>query len=332
MRKFNNILVTGGSGFIGWNFIKYFLKNEKGNILNVDKLTYASKHNYESQVNLKRYKFYKNDICSEKALEIIFKKKIDAIVHFAAETHVDNSISSAHEFVKTNIFGTYNLLKHTLDYLKKKKKKNFIFIHISTDEVFGHLGKKEPAFLESTKYCPRNPYSATKAGADHLVRSFIETYNFPAVILNCCNNYGPFQHSEKLIPKVIENFLKKKKIPIYGKGENIREWIYSEDFARAISLILKKGKIGENYNVGTGHEFNNIKLVYLICEVLKEKLERKEDFKKLITFVKDRQGHDFRYAINSHKIRKQLNWKPIITIKQGLDKTIDYFLKKNKKK
>lgn len=330
MRKLNNILVTGGSGFIGWNFIKYFLKNEKGNILNIDKLTYASKHNYVSQINSKRYKFYKNDICYESALEIIFKKKIDAVVHFAAETHVDNSISSAHEFVKTNVFGTYNLLKYSLDYLKKKKN-NFIFIHISTDEVFGHLEKNEPAFLESTKYCPRNPYSATKASSDHLVRSFIETYNFPAIILNCCNNYGPFQHYEKLIPKVIENFLKNKKIPIYGKGENIREWIYSEDFARAISLTLKKGKVGENYNVGTGEEFNNKKLVYLICETLKEKLKRKEDYKKLITFVKDRQGHDFRYAINSHKIRKQLNWKPLTTINQGLDKTIEYFLNKIKK-
>jgi dTDP-glucose 4,6-dehydratase len=333
MRKLNKILVTGGCGFIGWNFIRHVMSKERFQITNIDKLTYASKKNLMGSKNSKRYKFYKKDINSKKNISKIFSKNnIDAVVHFAAETHVDNSINSPEIFIKTNVIGTYNLLNESLKYIKKNKKKNFIFIHISTDEVFGHLKKKDKPFSEKTKYSPRNPYSASKAAADHLVRSYISTYNFPAIILNCCNNYGPFQNDEKFIPKILTNILKKKEIPIYGKGKNIREWIFVNDFARAILLILKKGKIGENYNVGSGKELTNINLALLLCEVMDKKLKLKEKSKKLISFVKDRAGHDFRYAINSNKIRNQLKWKPTTPIKEGLEKTINYYINKEQNK
>ena len=329
MKKIKNILVTGGSGFIGWNFCKYAIENEKFNIINVDKLTYASKDNLISTKNNKRYKFYQKDILSKKKIEDIFlENKIDSLIHFAAETHVDNSIIRPDQFIKTNVLGTYNLLKTTLSYIKKNKKKNFVFIHISTDEVFGHLQKNDKPFNEKTKYSPRNPYSASKAAADHLVYSFINTYNFPAIILNCCNNYGPFQNNEKLIPKIIKNILKKKNIPIYGKGKNIREWIFVEDFVSAIINVLKNGKIGESYNVGSSEEFTNINLTNLICKLMDQELKLTQTSKKLITFVKDRPGHDFRYAINSNKIRKELKWRSKTSLIKGLQKTISYFMSK----
>jgi len=333
MRKFKKILVTGGCGFIGWNFIRYVLSEEKIKIINIDKLTYASKKNLVGSKNSKRYKFYKKNINSKNNISKIFSKNnIDAVVHFAAETHVDNSINNPEIFIKSNVIGTYNLLNESLKYIKKNKKKNFTFIHISTDEVFGHLKNKDKPFSEKTKYSPRNPYSASKAAADHLVRSYISTYNFPAIILNCCNNYGPFQNDEKFIPKILTNILKKKEIPIYGKGKNIREWIFVNDFARAILLILKKGKIGENYNVGSNKELTNINLAFLLCEMMDKKLKLKEKSKKLISFVKDRAGHDFRYAINSRKIRNQLKWKPATSIKEGLEKTINYYINKAQNK
>jgi len=205
-------------------------------------------------------------------------------------------------------------------------------VHISTDEVFGHLNKKDPPFTEQTKYNPRNPYSASKAAADHLVRSFISTYDFPAVILNCCNNFGPFQHEEKLIPKVINNIINQKSIPIYGEGEQIREWIYAEDFGKAILKVLKHSNIGESYNIGSGKEFKNIDLTHLICDLMDQKLELNQSSKNLIAYVTDRPGHDFRYAMNSDKIKKHLNWKSETPFKEALDKTIDYYLNQNQSK
>lgn len=329
MRNIKSILVTGGSGFIGWNFCELILEKFDIKIVNIDNLTYASKDKIFQIKNKKNYQFYKKDICDVISLnEIIDKYQFDAIIHFAAETHVDNSINNSDEFIKTNIIGTHNLIKICNEKLQQKKlSKDFLLIHISTDEVFGHLELNEPAFTENSKYKPKNPYSATKASADHLVKSFIETYHFPAIILRCCNNYGPYQHQEKLIPKIINNIINQKPIPIYGEGKQIREWIFAKDFANAIIKVLKKGKIYESYNIGSSIEFENIKLTHLICNLMDQKLNLKKSSKKLINFVEDRPGHDFRYAINSSKIYKELNFKAETDIEQGLNKTIDFFLK-----
>jgi len=334
MRDIKTILVTGGSGFIGWNFCNLILSNTDYHIINIDNLTYVSKDKVYYIQNKKNYKFFKTNICNELGIKEIFNQhKIDAVVHFAAETHVDNSIQQSDKFIKTNILGTHNLIKICKDQISQNKlTKDFIFVHISTDEVFGHLNKKDPPFTEQTKYNPRNPYSASKAAADHLVRSFIATYDFPAVILNCCNNFGPFQHEEKLIPKVINNIINQKPIPIYGKGEQIREWIYAEDFGKAILKVLKHSKIGESYNIGSGKEFKNIDLTHFICELMDQKLELKQTSKNLITYVTDRPGHDFRYAMNSDKIKKLLNWKSYTPFKEALDKTINYYLNQNQSK
>ena len=328
MRTIKTILVTGGSGFIGWNFCNLILQNTNYNIINIDDLTYASKDKVFYIHNQKQYQFYKKNICDPQAiLDIFDKHKIDAVVHFAAETHVDNSIQQSDQFVKTNVLGTHNLIQICKEQMQQKKlNKDFVFIHISTDEVFGHLEKQDPAFTEETKYNPRNPYSASKAAADHLVRSFISTYEFPALILNCCNNFGPFQHKEKLIPKIIDNIILQKPIPIYGKGEQIREWIYAEDFGRAILQVLQYGLVGQSYNVGSGQEYQNIDLAHLICERMDQQLKRKQSSKQLITFVQDRPGHDFRYAMNSGKIKKDLGWQSQTSVEEGLDKTIEYYL------
>ena len=328
MRAIKTILVTGGSGFIGWNFCNLILQNTNYNIINIDDLTYASKDKVFYIHNQKQYQFYKKNICDPQAiLDIFHKHKIDAVVHFAAETHVDNSIRQSDQFVKTNVLGTHNLIQICKEQMQQKKlNKDFVFIHISTDEVFGHLEKQDPAFTEETKYNPRNPYSASKAAADHLVRSFISTYEFPALILNCCNNFGPFQHKEKLIPKIIDSIILQKPIPIYGKGEQIREWIYAEDFGRAILQVLQYGLVGQSYNVGSGQEFQNIDLAHLICERMDQQLKRKQSSKQLITFVQDRPGHDFRYAMNSGKIKKDLGWQSQTSVEEGLDKTIEYYL------
>ena len=334
MRDIKTILVTGGSGFIGWNFCNLILSNTDYHIINVDNLTYASKDKFYYIQNKKNYKFFKTNICNELGIKEIFSQyKIDAVIHFAAETHVDNSIKQSDQFIKTNILGTHNLIQICKDQISQNKlSKDFVFVHISTDEVFGHLNKKDPPFTELTKYNPRNPYSASKAAADHLVRSFIATYDFPAVILNCCNNFGPFQHEEKLIPKIINNIINQKPIPIYGKGEQIREWIYAEDFGKAIMKVLKHSKIGESYNIGSGKEFKNIDLTHFICELMDQKLELKQSSKNLITYVTDRPGHDFRYAMNSGKIKKHLNWKSETLFKEALNKTIDYYLNQNQSK
>ena len=276
MRTINNILVTGGAGFIGGNFCNLLLQDTQFNVINMDDLTYASKDKIFYIHNKKQYQFYKKNICDKKAIQEIFSKhKIDAVVHFAAETHVDNSIKQSDKFINTNILGTYNLIQVCKDQISNNHlSKDFVFIHISTDEVFGHLEKHDPPFTEETKYNPRNPYSASKAAADHLVRSFIATYNFPAIILNCCNNYGPMQHEEKLIPKIIHNIIQQKPIPIYGAGKQIREWIYVEDFAKAILEVLKFAPVGESYNIGSGQEFQNIDLAHVICDLMDQKLKR----------------------------------------------------------
>ena len=328
MRAIKTILVTGGSGFIGWNFCNLILQNTNYNIINIDDLTYASKDKVFYIHNQKQYQFYKKNICDPQAiLDIFHKHEIDAVVHFAAETHVDNSIQQSDQFIKTNVLGTHNLIQICKEQMQQKKlNKDFVFIHISTDEVFGHLEKQDPAFTEETKYNPRNPYSASKAAADHLVRSFISTYEFPALILNCCNNFGPFQHKEKLIPKIIDNIILQKPIPIYGKGEQVREWIYAEDFGRAILQVLQYGLVGQSYNVGSGQEYQNIDLAHLICERMDQQLKRKQSSKQLITFVQDRPGHDFRYAMNSGKIKKDLGWQSQTSVEEGLDKTIEYYL------
>jgi dTDP-glucose 4,6-dehydratase len=331
-----NILVTGGSGFIGSNFINFLLEKKNYQVFNIDDLTYASSNGIYHIKNSKNYRFFKKNICNSFATEEVIKKsKPNTIVHFAAESHVDNSIKNSDVFLKTNVFGTHTLLKSTLNYYQKlneRQKKEFLFIHISTDEVFGHLEKQDPPFTEETKYNPRNPYSASKAAADHLVRSFIATYNFPAIILNCCNNFGPFQHEEKLIPKIINNIIQQKPIPVYGKGKQIREWIYVEDFAKAIVKVLQQAPAGESYNIGSGQEFQNIDLTYLICNLMDQKLNLKKSSKQLITFVADRLGHDFRYAMNSNKIKKKLKWKSTTSMKEALEKTINYYINKAQNK
>jgi len=313
-----NILVTGGSGFIGTNWIRKRLKEyPEDTICNIDKLTYAS--NKEDIVN-DRYEHKKIDICNEKDLGlIIYTFNPDAIVHFAAESHVDNSIDNPNKFINTNILGTFYLLKRSLEFLKNKP--NFRFIHVSTDEVYGSLGK-EGRFTEETRYDPRSPYSAAKASSDHLVKSYFHTYGFPGIITNCSNNYGPYQHKEKLIPKIITNALGNKKIPVYGKGENIRDWLYVEDHCDALNIVLEKGKIGETYNIGGDHEMRNIDIVEYILEELGGSRY------DLIEYVDDRLGHDFRYAIDHSKITKELGWKPKTDYSTAIKKTIQFYKEK----
>ncbi len=336
--KFKTILVTGGSGFIGSNFIKYIFKKTdfKGKIVNIDKLTYAA-----NPLNLKdiarkysdRYFFERVDVCDYDSLIKVFKKyNIDTVVHFAAESHVDRSILGPKDFVQTNIIGTFNLLeaakKHW--FASPNNKSSFRFHHISTDEVYGSLGK-DGFFYEDTAYNPRSPYSASKASSDHLVRAYYHTYNFPVSISNCSNNYGPYQFPEKLIPLVINNALEGKAIPIYGDGENIRDWLYVEDHCSAILTILSKGKIGETYNIGGGSERTNLDIVNKICELLDEKYpltnnSTLKSYKNLITFVTDRPGHDRRYAINCDKIKRELGWKQNVSFDEGIEKTVKWYL------
>ena len=335
MHNPKNILITGGKGFIGTNFINYILlkyKNQK--IINLDKLTYAANINI---IKNKKYKFVKGDISNKKLVyEILLKYNIDTIVNFAAETHVDNSIKTPRLFINSNISGVFNLIEAANQYYKtnyKKLKNNFRFHQISTDEVYGSLKLKEKPFTEKSSYKPNSPYSASKAGADHIIRSYYKTYNLPITISTCSNNYGPFQNSEKLIPKIIYNCINRKEIPIYGNGLNIRDWIYVDDHCDAIYKILKYGKIGETYNVGSNNELKNIEIVKLICKIINSKYDfRNDNLLNLITFVKDRPGHDFRYSINSNKIRKKLNWRPKVKFTFGLKKTINwYFNQLNKR-
>jgi len=324
-----NLMVTGGCGFIGSNFIHYLLKSEdfSGRIINADKLTYAG--NPDNLRGIKerypeRYVFERADICDFARMEEIFSDyKIDAICHFAAESHVDRSIKRPDTFINTNIIGTFNLLE-----LARAASDNFsLFHHISTDEVYGSLGKTG-FFMETTPYKPNSPYSASKASSDHLVRAYNKTYGLPTTISNCSNNYGPYQFPEKLIPLVILNAANREKLPVYGDGRNIRDWLYVEDHCDAIWAIMKSGRRGETYNIGGDMEMENIAIVEMICDILDEmpRLKGSHSRRDLITFVEDRPGHDRRYAIDFSKLRKELNWFPHESFDSGIQKTVSWYL------
>ncbi len=315
------IIVTGGSGFIGSNLVNFLIK-KKYFVINIDKLTYSSNKNAHQDKNAKFYKFYKLDINNKnKLIKIIKRHKPNAIFNLAAETHVDRSIDGPINFINTNIQGTFNLLE-AIRFVKKNRIHTKL-IHISTDEVYGDI-KKNKRSNEDSNYEPSSPYSATKASADHLVKSYIRTYNINAVISNCCNNYGPYQFPEKLLPKMISNIFNNKPLPIYAKGQNSREWIHVEDHCQALFMLYLKGKSGESYNVGSGINLKNIDLIKKLLKISK-KLKIKIGTKTKINFVKDRPGHDFRYALNSKKIFKKLKWKAKIKLDYGLTETIKWY-------
>jgi dTDP-glucose 4,6-dehydratase len=318
------LVVTGGSGFIGSNLVKYLLK-KKYFVINIDKLTYsANPYSLKKINNNKNYKFYKQDINnSEQIYKILNRHKPIGVFNLAAETHVDRSIDDPQNFIKSNILGVYNLLQVLKKYSKKNKKK-IKLIHISTDEVFGDIPKGKRS-NEKFPYTPSSPYSASKASADHLVKSYMRTYNLPAIISNCCNNYGPNQFPEKLIPKLIFNILKNKPLPIYGVGKNSREWIYVQDHCEALLTIFLKGKIGESYNVGSNQNITNINIAKKLLYIAKNEFSILNS-KSLIKFVKDRPGHDFRYALDNKKIFKNLKWKAKVTLYKGLSQTFNWYI------
>ncbi len=319
-----SMLVTGGAGFIGSNFIRHVLAHEPDiHIINLDKLTYAgSLDNLKNLPHAERHHFVQGDICDVKIVKHILQHHhIDTIVHFAAESHVDRSISSPQSFVETNVLGTFTLLEAARHHQLRR------FHHISTDEVYGSLQPEDPAFTETTAYQPRSPYSASKAGSDHLVHAYHYTYGLPVTISNCSNNYGPYQHAEKFIPTIIRSCLSSQPIPVYGEGKNIRDWLYVDDHCSAITAILKNGVVGETYNIGGNNEWENLELVKYICELIDKKYPQKQPCSALIKFVTDRKGHDFRYAINDMKIRQNLNWKPAETLETGILKTISFYAK-----
>jgi len=325
-----NLLITGGSGFIGLNFIRYLLTETdfRGRVINFDKLTYAANPQSLSDVEDKfpdRYIFIKGDIADSAKLESAFDSySVDAVCHFAAESHVDRSISGPWEFINTNIIGTYNLLEA----VRERESRIELFHHISTDEVFGSLGE-EGYFTEDTPYSPNSPYSASKASSDHLLRAYHKTYGIPVKVSNCSNNYGPFQFPEKLIPLVILNALEEKPLPVYGDGKNIRDWLYVRDHCAAVWEIMKRGTVGQTYNIGGSGELENIRVVETICDLIDDsqgKPKTVESRRELITFVKDRPGHDRRYAIDSAKLRGELGWEPEESFSSGIVKTLNWYL------
>lgn len=328
-------MITGGAGFIGSAVIRHIIKNTNDKVLNIDKLTYAG--NLESLADVadhSNYQFSQTDICDREKLKELFESfQPDAIMHLAAESHVDRSITGSAVFIQTNIIGTFTLLEVAREYyqsLSDAKKADFRFHHISTDEVFGDLHGTDDLFTETTPYAPSSPYSASKASSDHLVRAWHRTYGLPIVLTNCSNNYGPYHFPEKLIPLMILNALNGKPLPIYGDGNQIRDWLYVEDHARALYTVLTKGVIGESYNIGGHNEQKNLVVVNKICELLEELAPNKpvgvSNYKDLITFVKDRAGHDVRYAIDASKIDQELGWKPMETFETGLRKTVVWYL------
>ncbi|WP_299548858.1 dTDP-glucose 4,6-dehydratase [Seonamhaeicola sp.] len=331
-----NILITGGAGFIGSNFIVYLLKqNPHVSIVNVDKLTYAGTlNNLKGVENHSNYTFIKGDICDRSLIESLFNQySFKGVIHFAAESHVDNSIDSPDEFINTNIIGTFNLIdvakNHWMEspFKVREEYKTSRFHHISTDEVYGTLGKTG-LFTERTSYAPNSPYSASKASSDFIVRSYYHTYGMNVVTTNCSNNYGPKQHDEKLIPTIIRKALEGEKIPIYGDGKNIRDWLYVEDHCQGIDIVFSKGVSGETYNIGGRNERNNLYIANTICEILDKIRPKKASYKKQITFVRDRPGHDFRYAIDARKIEEQLGWKAKENFESGIVKTIAWYINK----
>jgi dTDP-glucose 4,6-dehydratase len=328
-----NILVTGGCGFIGSNFVRHALSLKAGKVVNLDKLTYAGNPaNLSDVAGNPSYTFVHGDIGDEELISrLLGEHSIGAVVNFAAESHVDRSIDSPEPFIQTNVVGTLRLLNASRRYWAKlpaDTKESFRFLHVSTDEVYGTLGPKDPAFTEETPFAPNSPYAASKASSDHLVRSFHHTYGFPTLTTNCSNNYGPFHFPEKLFPLVILNALDGRPLPIYGDGQQVRDWLYVEDHCRAIALVLQKGRTGETYNVGGLNERANLDAVNLICKLLDARSPRKDgkSYAEQITFVKDRPGHDRRYAINCSKLQKELGWSPKESFETGLAKTVDWFV------
>lgn len=333
------ILVTGGAGFIGSAVVRHIIKNTQDTVVNVDKLTYAG--NLESLAEVSennRYYFEHADICDKAAMERIFAThQPDAVMHLAAESHVDRSITGPAAFIETNIVGTYVLLEAARGYwneLDADKKQAFRFHHISTDEVYGDLphpdevsaGSVLSLFTEKTAYAPSSPYSASKASSDHLVRAWLRTYGFPTIVTNCSNNYGPYHFPEKLIPLVILNALEGKALPIYGKGDQIRDWLYVEDHARALYTVVTQGVVGETYNIGGHNEKKNLDVVHTICDLLEEIIPKEGSYRDQITYVADRPGHDRRYAIDAEKISRELGWKPQETFESGIRKTVEWYL------
>ena len=324
------LLITGGAGFIGSAVIRHIINNTDHSVISIDKLTYAGNlESLKSIENDSRYEFEQVDICNSKEIKRVFNEySPDIVMHLAAESHVDNSIKSPLGFAQTNVMGTLNLLEAALKQWKDNLT-NKCFYHISTDEVFGSLGK-EGAFTEETPYDPRSPYSASKAASDHFVRAYFHTYGLPVLLSNCSNNYGPAQYPEKLIPLFIKNIIENKPLPVYGKGENIRDWLYVEDHVEAIDLILHQGEIGETYAIGGNNELKNIDIVFKLIEITDRLLKRPEGTSKsLISFVTDRLGHDYRYAIDTSKIKDKLRWEPKTSFELGLEETIKYYLKKH---
>ncbi|MBO2653286.1 dTDP-glucose 4,6-dehydratase [Shewanella algae] len=333
------VLVTGGAGFIGSAVIRHLINNTQDKVINVDKLTYAG--NLESLVSVgkdKRYAFELIDVCDRAELDKVFDEhKPDAVVHLAAESHVDRSIDGSAAFIQTNIVGTYTLLEAARSYwqgLCGVQKANFRFLHVSTDEVYGELDLLDSPFTENNRYAPSSPYSASKASSDHLVRAWYKTYGLPVVISNCSNNYGPYQHSEKLIPRMISCALEGNPLPIYGRGEQVRDWLYVEDHVRALVSILTQGRIGETYNIGGQSERRNIDVVRAICTLLEELAPNKPkgltQYEQLISYVADRPGHDMRYAIDANKIQTELGWQPYESFESGLRKTVAWYVNRRK--
>lgn len=327
----NNILITGGAGFIGSHLVRLFVnKYPNYNIINMDLLTYAGNlENLKDIEKKQNYTFIKSDICDFKNVQKVFSKyNINSVIHLAAESHVDRSIEDPFSFAQTNVMGTLSLLQASKQYWSSKFKGK-LFYHVSTDEVYGSLNDKG-FFTEETRYDPHSPYSASKASSDHFVRSFYDTYNFPIIISNCSNNYGAYQFPEKLIPLFINNIVKNKPLPVYGNGENVRDWLFVNDHARAIDLIFHKGKLGETYNIGGFNEWKNIDLIKVIIRTVDKMLGRKVgSSNKLITYVKDRAGHDLRYAIDSSKLKDELGWEPSLQFEEGIEKTVAWYLENN---
>ncbi len=335
MTSKKTIIVTGGAGFIGSALVRYIISKAEHTVVNIDKLSYSG--NLESLKSIqdsKLYFFEHIDICNRRKLFDVFKKyKPDLVIHLAAESHVDRSIDSPNKFIETNIIGTFNLLEESRSYwqsLQRSKKDNFRFLHVSTDEVYGDLKTTSDLFSEKTAYNPSSPYSASKASSDHLVRAWHRTYGLPILITNCSNNYGPFQFPEKLIPHMILNALSLNKLPVYGDGKQIREWLYVDDHVAALLKVGFKGKVGETYNIGISNETQNIEVVQKICEILDQLVPIKNkdlnSYQELITYVQDRPGHDLRYAIDSRKIKNELGWEPNENFDSGINKTVKWYL------